>query len=270
MRDRSIGIRRGLTCALVMALATAGVGARIAGGPNAEPGLLHASAQDPPSNGGSDGISITGAVEAVLGPRLFRVAPWDGSETRLVYVPPPGLALVRDGVSVAITGAIRPDAGNVIAYEWHPFDDNADDNGLLTDRTILVADCLTTEETSVDPTDVRDALGSERTSGPKTAPALNDLEALATSTDERLVGRSVDLRNARITAIVYGGGFWVSAGGEQLFVLPGDETHLRRDQLVNFRGVVLELPRGAQNRLGDYTASRDEVIYVYATQVRVL
>jgi hypothetical protein len=270
MRDRSIGIRNGLTCAIVVALAPVGVGARIVPRPDAEPVLPYASAQDSPSSGRSDRTSVTGAVEAVLGPRLFRVAPWDGSETRLVYVPPPGLALVRDGVSVAITGAIRPAASNVIAHEWYRFGDNADVNSFRTDRTILVADRLTSEGTNIDLTEARDALASERTGQPETAPALTDLETLAASTDEQLVGRSVDLRNARITAIVSGGGFWVSAGGKQLFVLPGDETHLRQDQLVNFRGVVLELPRGAQNRLGDYTASRDEVIYVYATQVRVL
>ena len=109
-----------------------------------------------------------------------------------------------------------------------------------------------------------------RDSASTTVGSLQDLAALASSDDSTLVGRLVDLRNARISAVAAAGGFWVSSNDEQLFVLPGDAVHLRQGARVNIRGFVLELPEGMKNRLDDYLAARDEAIYVYANQVRTL
>jgi hypothetical protein len=80
---------------------------------------------------------------------------------------------------------------------------------------------------------------------------LTDVAVLAASSDTHLVGRTVAVRNARIRVVVSAGGFWIRANGEELFVLPDDEARLQPGQRVNLRGIVLELPDGASNRLDD-------------------
>jgi hypothetical protein len=100
--------------------------------------------------------------------------------------------------------------------------------------------------------------------------AISDLRVIASSADTVLVGRAVDIKNAPINAIASRGGFWLVSNGERVFVQTADETHFKRGQRVNLRGVVLELPDDMKNRLDDFSAAQDETIYIYATQVRAV
>ena len=142
-------------------------------------------------------------------------------------------------------------------------------SGFVVDiRVMIVADSAVSEGTSA----VSAIAGRQPSSasGIEDDAALTDVNALGASAEAGLVGRRVYIRNARINAVVAAGGFWVATKHEQLFVLPGDEVHLRQGQRVNIRGVVLELPVGMKNRLDDYIAARNETIYVYANQIRTL
>jgi hypothetical protein len=215
-------------------------------------------------------ISVSTAVLRVLGPRLFTVGGPDQviDHEMLVYVPPPGLALVRAGMPTMILGTVRPFAAAELAREWG-WNGNASAHSIVDDRVIIVADAAVSDGTSAD---VGAIAGRQSSSASRIEDdaTLTDVNALGASTDAGLVGRRVYIRNARINAVAAGGGFWVATTHEQLFVRPGDAVHLRREQRVNIRGVVLELPGGMKNRLGDYIAARNEAIYVYANQIRTL
>jgi hypothetical protein len=58
----------------------------------------------------------------------------------------------------------------------------------------------------------------------------------------RLVGRTVAVRNVRVSVVVSARGFWITANGEELFVLPGDETRLQPGQRVNLRESCSSFP----------------------------
>jgi hypothetical protein len=215
----------------------------------------------------NDPISLAASVHRVLGPRLFTIsANQIGDDTeRLVFVPPPGLALVRGGSSVTITGTVRARATAELVYEWG-WTGGASISGANVDNdAMIVADAVVDTETNR----VADAAASSTTAAGN-GTALTNVSELASSADAGLIGRTVMIRNARINAVVASGGLWLASDTDNLFVLPGDESHVRQGQRVNIRGVVLELPEHMKGRLDDDIAARNEVIYVYATQIRTL
>jgi hypothetical protein len=86
--------------------------------------------------------------------------------------------------------------------------------------------------------------------------------------DERWIGRHVEIRNVRVSSITSGNGFWISGTcNERLFVLPSDkiQAEIGQGQDVDITGVVLELPNGMKERIGD--RHRDEDLHLYANQV---
>lgn len=216
-------------------------------------------------------ISVSAIVHRVVGPRLFTVTATDqldGDKEMLVFVPSPQLAAVRKDSRVMITGTVRASATSVIKDEWGSGADAFTRRIHVDGHEIIVAEAII-----VDGIDVAVSAGDgwqSADSASTTVGTFQDLAALASSDDSTLVGRLVDLKNARISAVAAMRGFWVSSDDEQLFVLPGDAAHLRQGARVNIRGFVLELPEDMKDRLGDYLAARDEAIYVYANQVRTL
>jgi hypothetical protein len=192
----------------------------------------------------------------------------DGDREILVFLQPPQLAAVREDTRVMITGTIRPAATSVIEDEWGSGADAFTRGIHVGGHEIIVADAILVE--GIDVAVSAGASWQSADSASTTVRTLQDLAALASSDDSTLVGRLVDLKNARISAVAAAGGFWVTSDDEQLFVLPSDAAHLRQGARVNIRGFVLELPEGMKNRLDNYLAARDEAIYVYANQVRTL
>jgi hypothetical protein len=104
--------------------------------------------------------------------------------------------------------------------------------------------------------------------------ALTDISQLATTTDDRLVGRHVNVQNAHVDATT-ATGFWVDAGKDRLFVVPSADPHdpqtkhanIKQGDRVNIMGTVLDLPAGMKSRLDENGAAMDEEIYVYASQI---
>ena len=97
---------------------------------------------------------------------------------------------------------------------------------------------------------------------------MTDVRELTRTTDERFVGRMVNLQNAKITGTVPTGGFWIASDTERLFVLPADSHNVQVGQQVSIKGTVLELPNQMKNRLDKGKGAQDEEIYVYATEVK--
>jgi hypothetical protein len=219
-------------------------------------------------------ITVTGEVQDVLGPRLFTIdeRQWiDFDGELLVMLPAPLAAMVRDDDPVTVTGTVRPFVRAEIEREWGWFEEPGVDID-FSNRAVIMADRVTSngEEVALRTTVNREAAvgtaGSIATG--RTGPPATDAQMLASSNDERLVGRRVEIANARVASTANGGGFWISGtGNERLFVLPSDKmpAPISQGQNVRITGVVLELPSGMRDRIGDRT--HDEDIYVYASQV---
>jgi hypothetical protein len=84
-----------------------------------------------------------------------------------------------------------------------------------------------------------------------------------------LVGRSVALQQARIVGVDPVRGYFVSSGGEHIFVLPAYEQipRLGAGEAVRIDGAVLRMPAAMEDRLKAPGELNDD-IYVYATNIR--
>jgi hypothetical protein len=212
-------------------------------------------------------MAVVGDVHRVFGPRLFTVAVPGIYSDQLVFVPGPRVAAVANGFPVCVFGTITRTRDVNFEDEWGSF---FDDTHAIVDAYPTM---LTTNQVASGGMDLVMAAAAHAT-WPDTADAgdrtVTDADRLATSTDTRLVGQFVSLRGVRIATVVSPAGFWIATDHEELFVLPSDEIHPKAGQRVNLKGIVLQLPDGMINRLGDYPAARDEAIYVYASQFRAL
>lgn len=253
-------------CAGLLAAASMRLGASAAPSPMA--GQVASSAGT--VSGASDVCSnqtspVFGEVRAVFGPRMFTVSAPDSGVDRLVFVPGWHVAAVRTGIPLCIMGTITPTSAANLDREWGSFEHPSPASGY---PTTLIADQVTSH--GLDVVVSAAAHATWPNSGAAADRMVTDTDMLANSTDTTLVGRFVSLRGVRITAVVSPVGFWIASGREELFVLSGDELHPRTGQRANLKGVVLQLPAGMANRLGDYGAAHDEAIYVYASQFRTL
>jgi hypothetical protein len=248
-------------------------------------------------------ISVTGEIENVLGPRLFTVDEdnWiDFDGETLVLVPAPAIAFVREDRPVMITGTVRPFVKADIEHEWGWFNDQPRIEAEFTNRPVLVADSVTTVGDNVSVLMTFDRTGKPASSGGQATQSsttqtgqsntaqsgqstartghtdtsahsgqpMTDVRELTRTTDERLVGRMVNLQNAKVASTVETGGFWVTSDNERLFVLPAESAKVQQGQQVSIMGTVLELPNQMKDRLDKGNGAQDEEIYVYATQVK--
>ena len=209
---------------------------------------------------------VFGEVRTVFGPRLFTVTASDSGIDRLVFVPGWHVAAVRTGISLCIVGTTTPTSAANVEHEWGSFDRAGSPAPEFP--TTLIAEQVTSHGADVVVSAAAHAAWPNATAAADRM--VTDVNLLANSTDTRLVGRFVSLRDVRITAVVSSVSFWITSYGEELFVLSGDESHARPGQRINLKGVVLQFPNGMADRLGDYGAARDETIYVYASQFRTL
>jgi hypothetical protein len=211
-------------------------------------------------------LPVFGEVRSVFGPRLFTVAAPGTGFDRLVFVPGWHVAAVRTGIPLRIVGTITTTRAANLDNEWGSFAPAASLAPAFP--TTLVAEQVTSRGMEIVLSAAAHAMW------PNTPAAadrtVTDVDMLAHSTDTTLVGRFVSLRDVRITVVVSATAFWIASDHEELFVLSGDDIHPRSGQRVNLKGVVLQLPSGMANRLGDYRAARNEAIYVYASQFRTL
>ena len=214
-------------------------------------------------------ISVDGAVEEVLGPRLFTIDEpnWGDLDGEiLVFMPSSAVALVREDDRVTITGTVKPFVRTEVEKEWGWFKLDPEVEIEISKKPILVASRIVGGDNNIamviDLDPAAAMTGAEGLVGP-----LNSLGAL-TSGDQALVGRRVDLNGVKIAGMASGDGFFVQDGDRQIFVLPAKAgaMNFREGETVSIDGVVLELPGGMGSRIKAPRTANDD-IYVYATAV---
>jgi hypothetical protein len=228
--------------------------------------------EENPSKYIGQAISVDGEVEEIYGPRLFTIDEphWGDLDGEvLVLLPTPLAALVKDDDRVTISGTMKPFVRAEIEREWGWLGLDPSLDIEVTSKPVLVAERLIGGDDNValviDTTAHRDrAVG---TSGSNAA-AVTDAHTIATG-DEALVGRQTRLNDVRVTgtASSAGGGFFVSSGGTQVYVLPAQAgTSVASGDSVSIEGVVLQMPRGMAGRL-NAPGTLNTDVYVYATDI---
>jgi hypothetical protein len=264
--------------------------------------------EDHPNQYIGKSIAVTGEVDDVLGPRLFKIdeANWaDLDGEILVSVPSALAALVREDDRVTVTGTMKMATKAEIErdVDWLGASDEL--VARFTERPVLVASSIVGGNNNValvmrvtetaengrneadDKADNRADSHAGSKAGDKpvgtsgtadsgggtargTAGApLTDASAIG-SGDRDLVGRHVQIDGARVERTGKKNSFWVEAGGNSVFVLPGESAATgatAAGKSVSIQGIVLRMPRGMRDTAADLAKANDE-IYILATSVR--
>ena len=220
-------------------------------------------------------ISVDAEIEEVFGPRVFTIdeANWgDLQGELLVYMPTTLAALVREDDRVTITGTVKPFVRAEVEREWGWLGLDPEVEVDFAKKPVLVATRIvggTNNAAMVIKLDAPDST-PVGTSGVGASTALSDLAAIADGTDD-LVGRHARLTGVKVDAMAKDGGFFTHTANGSVFVLPasGEKAAVRAGETVSLQGVVLQMPRGIEERLNPPAAAKDfnDDIYVYATSV---
>lgn len=207
-------------------------------------------------------VTVTGEVSDVLGPHLFTVDDgriFDFHGDTLVFTPAPLAALVTEGTPVVLTGVVQPLVESTVQREWSLFTDDPAFIAEIKERSGIVAQSVAATKDDL-------ALVIDMTAPIPPGTAQTDLGQLVQA-DERMVGKRVQVQNARVEEVTQDGGFWVTVGNEGLFVLPETPgaAKVTPGQTVTLEGVVLPLPDLLRQRLG--VRAMNEEAYVYARQI---
>lgn len=234
-------------------------------------------------------ISIAGEVDEVLGPRVFKIdesnwADLDGEI--LVVMEAPLAALVSEEDPVTVTGTLRPFVDVQVEREWGWIGPQPELEADFRSRPVLVARSVVGADPSVGMVFAvtpatgqqgQTAQGAEtgttgtsgRTAPADSRPALTEVTELAKANDNQHVGRRVDLTSVRVDRTAKAGGFWITSGGEELYVLSTDQkVKVQPGQTVSIEGRVLRLPEQMEDRIEKSKKVGNEEIYIYATTVK--
>jgi hypothetical protein len=228
-------------------------------------------------------VSVTGEVDDVLGPRLFKIdepnwADLDGEV--LVTVPTTLAAMVREEDRVTVTGTMRMAAKADIHHEldWLGIDDEV--VARFTTRPVLVASSVVGGNSNValaisvsgagQPSNGKNdkAVGTSGTAGTANSGTLTNASAIG-SGGRDLVGRRVNLDKVTVQRTGKEKGLWIDAGGHSIFVLPSDSATAgakSAGQSASIQGVVLRMPRGMRDASDTVKSANDE-IYIFATSI---
>jgi hypothetical protein len=237
--------------------------------------------EDHPSQYIGKTISVTGEVDDVLGPRLFKIdepnwADLDGEV--LVSIPTLLAAAVREDDRVTVTGTMKMATKADIEREFDWLDIDDDVVARFTNRPVLVgskvvggtsnvAIAISVREGAED--DGNKPVGTSGTDSATAAGKLTDLSAIG-SGDRELVGRHVNVEDVKVQRTGKHNGFWVEAGANKLFVLPDEGAATAETvagKAVSIEGIVLRMPRGIRDAAADVKDANEE-IYVLATSVK--
>lgn len=216
-------------------------------------------------------VTVSGAVDEVLGPRIFTIAEADaGDDDVLVALPDPMVAAVRGGEPVTITGTMKPFAHDEFQRSWNWLGLDPDAALDMALNPVLVASRIAAaggQELVVHPTAAGRPVGTTGSLTPAAA-EIRDLAAVVSGT-EGLVGRRVALPAMQVSAVA-AAGFFVNSAGRLLFVLPGERSAIPREgDRVAVDGLILRLPERIEDRLSPPAAMNDS-IYVYAGSISLV
>lgn len=226
-------------------------------------------------------IAVTGEVDDVLGPRLFKIdelnwADLDGEI--LVSVPSALAAMVREEDRVTVTGTMKMATKVDIDREFGWLDVGDDVVARFTNRPVLVASSVVGGNNSValviDVTKPAQktgtkAVGTSGSAGGNATAAVTDVSTIGAG-DRDLVGRRVDIDHVKVQRTGKHNGFWVDAGANTVFVLPSETAGkgaTTAGKSVSIEGIVLRMPRGIRDAAADVKNGNEE-IYILATSVK--
>jgi hypothetical protein len=208
-------------------------------------------------------VVVEGEVDRVLGPDLFTIdeRDWADLEREMpVVLPEPFTAVVRSDAPVRVTGVVRKVP--IAEVERRGWFGDAKIRAEIEEQPALVA----SEVTTIAPAAVSLRVRADEpvgTTGTGASAPVTDASEAARSRDTNMVGRRVDIKNARVNA-PSDLGFWIQTpGGERIFVMPAMKTGVREGQAAAIQGVVLELPEGLRVKLN----ASSEPVYIYAERV---
>jgi hypothetical protein len=238
-------------------------------------------------------ISVTAEVDEVFGPRLFKIDEpnWGDLDGEvLVYLPSDLAALVNEADRVTVTGTMKMFVDADLEREFGWLEPDPDIEVEFTDRPVLVADRVVGGNNNValsirvnplerpgaatpstgSKTDTTSPVGtSGRTTGTSGSPVTSG--TTLGKGDRELVGRHIDLDNAKVNRTAKNKGFWIDAGGTDVLVIPAphvqSKTAAATGQTISIEGVVLAMPKSLREKAGAANNANDEV-YVYATTVK--
>jgi hypothetical protein len=230
-------------------------------------------------------INVTAEVEEVFGPRLFKIDEpnWGDLDGEvLVHVPTTLAAVVREDDRVTVTGTMKMFVKADLERELAFLEPDPDVEMEFAARPVLVASQIVGGNSNValaislapaSPSGEKTVgtsgtTGTGTTGAAGTGAALTDAGALASGGDD-LVGRQVNLGNAKVSQMAKNHGFWIEAGGSTVFVLPQHaETQkmATAGQTLSIDGIVLQMPRSMRDEARSANANTD--IYIYARSVK--
>jgi hypothetical protein len=214
-------------------------------------------------------LTVTGEVNAVLGPKLFEIDEpnWaDPDREVLVYTDAPVAALVDEDDRVTVTGTLMPFAEVKMERDWGYSRLGPEVKARISTRPVLVAKHLVDAkgqkvmEIILDPSTPTGTTGTGDTQG-----AISSADSIAKATDTALVGRKVVLQSAKVDRVESDGAFWVrTPSGESVYVMPSNNTvKVQAGQTVNIEGRVLRSPDHLKAQ-----AKGAGPVYVYATSIK--
>ena len=214
-------------------------------------------------------LTVTGEVNAVLGPKLFEIDEpnWaDPDREVLVYTDAPLAALVDENDRVTVTGTLMPFAEVQMERDWGFSSLGPEVKAKIRTRPVLVAKHLVDArgkkvmEIILDPSTPTGTTGTEDTQA-----AITSVDSIAKATDTALVGRKVAIQSVKVDRVESNGAFWVkTSAGESVYVMPSNnKMKVQAGQTVNIEGRVLRTP----DQLKAQTKGIGPV-YVYATSIK--
>jgi uncharacterized protein YdeI (BOF family) len=216
---------------------------------------------------------VDAEVQDVHGPRVFTIDEpnWGDLEGEiLVYVPSNLAALVREDDRVTVTGTVKPFVRAELDREWGWLDMDPEVEVRLSKKPVLVASRVVGGNNDlamvIDASASTDKNKPVGTTGGSGSP-MSDLSSIA-GADEELVGRRVELNGVKVQSMANDTGFFVSAGGKAILVLPSkpDAETVKANDTVSLHGVVLQMPRAMKDRV-NLPSGGNKDVYIYATKI---
>lgn len=223
-------------------------------------------------------ISVDGVVDDVLGPHVFKLDEphWGDLDGELLVVVPSDLAaLIREDDRVTVSGTVQRFARAELEREWGWQAPTPEVEITISSRPVIVAQRIVGGDDQralmlrlAKPQGTPVGTSGQAGSGAVGSQPITDATMLATGDDE-LVGRPVDLSDAKVAAVDGQRGFFIGPRERQLFVLTqyaGSSATPRIGQNMSVEGFVMQMPSGMPRQL-TAPGALNRHIYVYATSI---